>query len=66
MWYLILFEIIPWSGLIAVADLAHYDNYRKCAAAQKELVVEIKKMETKQPPPIPICVNIEKMNEKDW
>lgn len=65
MWYLILFEIIPWSGLIAVADLGQFDSYRKCAIVQKELVVMVKEKKM-DPPPLPICVNIEKMNEKDW
>lgn len=65
MWYLIIFEIIPWSGLIAVAEVGNFDNYRQCAAVQRELVVRVKELKM-DPKPVPLCVNIEKLNEKDW
>lgn len=65
MWYLILFEIIPWSGLVAITDLGQFPSYRSCAEVQRELVVRIKDRKT-EAPLVPICMNIEKMNEKDW
>ena len=65
MWYLILFEVMPWSGLIALSELSHFSDYKKCQAAQREVVAEIRNMKVPKPP-VPICINIEKINEKDW